>query len=74
MSDTCYSCQIFIKLELSQQIFKKYSISNFMKIHPVGAWTFNVDGQTDMMKLTVLFHNFMNTPKKQHFNVLYMAF
>ena len=36
-------------------------ISNFMKIHPVGAQLFHVDrrtdGQTDMMKLIVAFCN-----------------
>ena len=43
-------------------------ISNFIKIHPVGAELFHVDGWTngrtdrsaDMMKLIVAFHNFLN--------------
>jgi len=38
-----------------------------MKIHPVGAELFHaegqMDGRTDMMKLTVAFHNFANMPK-----------
>jgi len=33
-----------------------------MKIHPLGA-EFHVDGWTDMMKLIVTFHNFVNIPK-----------
>ena len=49
-------------------------MSNFMKIHPVGAELFDVVGQTDMMKLIVAFCNFVNTPKKQHFKVLYVEF
>ena len=38
-------------------------ISNFMKIHPVGAELFQTDGWTDIMKLIVTFQNFMNAPK-----------
>ena len=44
-------------------------MSNFIKIHPVGAELFHVDGQTDgrtdrhMMKLIVAFHNFLNVPR-----------
>ena len=34
-----------------------------MKICPVGAKLFHVDRCTDMTKLTVVFHNFANTPK-----------
>jgi len=37
---------------------------NFMKIHPSGAELFHADGLTDMMKLTVAFHNFANVPNK----------
>jgi hypothetical protein len=36
-----------MKLELSGQIFDKSQISNFMKIHPMGAELFQVDGRTD---------------------------
>ena len=53
---------------------KNTPISNFTKIHLVGASVFNVDGQTDVMKLIVLFCNFVNTPKKQHLKVLQAAF
>ena len=43
-----WSCQILIKPEFSRQIFgKNAQISNFMKIRPVGAELFHVDGQTD---------------------------
>jgi hypothetical protein len=47
MYNTCYSCQILMKLEFSQQIFEnKNSISSFIKIHPVGAELFHVDRRT----------------------------
>ena len=36
-----------------------------MKIHPMGVELFHADRGTDMMKLTVDFHNFANTPKKE---------
>jgi len=38
-----------------------------MKIWPLGAELFHADGQmdtqTDIKRLTVTFHNFLNTPK-----------
>jgi hypothetical protein len=34
-----------------------------MKILPVGAELFHADGRTDMMKLTVAFRSFENSPK-----------
>jgi hypothetical protein len=34
-----------------------------MKICPVGAKLFHADGWTDIIKLTVTFHNFANGPK-----------
>jgi F0F1-type ATP synthase gamma subunit len=42
------------------QFSKNPQISNFMKIHPVAAELFDVDRQTDMMKLRVAFCNFAN--------------
>jgi len=46
---------------------KKYTqISNFIKIRPVGAELFHVDGRTDMTKLIVAFRNFANAPKKKN--------
>ena len=50
-------------------IFSKITqISNFMKIHPVGAELFHVDRRTDMAMPTVAFRNFANPPKKCHWN------
>ena len=34
-----------------------------MKIRPLGAELFHVDGQTDVTKVIVAFRNFANTPK-----------
>jgi hypothetical protein len=42
-----YSCQILMKFEFSQHIFKHAQISNFMKIHPAGANLFHADGWMD---------------------------
>ena len=42
---------------------KKLKISNFMKIHPVGAELFHADGRTDMTGLIVAFRNLANAPK-----------
>jgi len=52
---------------------KNIQISNFMKIHVLGAYFFDAegrtdkrtDGQTDMTKLIVVFHNFANAPKSE---------
>jgi hypothetical protein len=44
---------------------KKAQISSFTKIRPVGAGLFHVGEGMDMIKLTVAFRNFANTPKKQ---------
>jgi len=37
-----------------------------MKISLIGAELFYANGSTDMMKLTIAFHNFKNTPKKHN--------
>jgi hypothetical protein len=43
-----YFCHILIKLEYSQQIFKKnHQRSNFITIHPAGAELFHADGRAD---------------------------
>jgi hypothetical protein len=40
-------------------------MSSFIKIRPVGAEVFHVDGQTDMPKLIVAFRNFTNAPNSK---------
>jgi len=46
-----------------------------MKILPVGAELFHVDGRTDgrtaMTELTVVFYNFAKAPKNQSVNAVY---
>jgi hypothetical protein len=69
-----------MKLEFHRQIFEKYiNIQNFMKIRPVGAVLFHVDGRmdgrtdrqthkhthTDMTKLIVAFRNVANASRNQ---------
>jgi len=43
MSTTSYYCQILVKLEFSQQIQVKHTISNFMKIRPLEAEFYRAD-------------------------------
>jgi hypothetical protein len=56
----------FIQTQIFSMDFRKIFISNFMKIHLVGAELFLVEGrtdrQTDMIKLIVIC-NFVNAPK-----------
>jgi len=54
-----------MEIDSSQQIFKKYLTLNFMKINPVGAKLFHVEGWTDMTKLITTFRNFANAPKNE---------
>jgi hypothetical protein len=63
---THYSCHTLRKLELSQQIFKKFSNIKFhedpsseSRVVPCR----QMGGQTDMTKLTVAFQNFANAHK-----------
>jgi len=66
MWSTC-DWQILVELEFSRQIFEKNTpISNFVKIHPVGAELFHADGRTGMTKLVVAFGNFVNAPQSRH--------
>jgi hypothetical protein len=53
-------------LELSRQIFEKYSNIKFLKkkISPVGA-QFHANGRTDMTKPIVALRNFVYAPKKK---------
>jgi hypothetical protein len=60
-----------MKIKFPQQIIEKYSNVKIMKIWLLGAMLFHADGQmntqtdrqTDTMRLTVTFHNFLNMPK-----------
>ena len=53
---------VLIRLEFSRQFSKNTQISNFAKIHPLGAELFVPCGLTDMMSLIVTFGNFANAP------------
>ena len=66
MPSTCYSCSIFMKFQFSQHIFEKCSNTKFHENPSGGSHTIpcrETDRQTHMTKLTVTFHNFLNTPK-----------
>jgi len=58
-----------MKLKFFDRFLGSTQISNFIKIHPLGAELFHAnrqtDRQTDMAKLTVEFRNFANTPKNR---------
>jgi hypothetical protein len=45
------------------RISKNIKISNFINIFSVGTEMFHADGQTDMVKRTVVCRNFANAPK-----------
>ena len=53
-----------MKLEVTRQIFEKYSNINFIRARSVGAELFHSDGRTDMT-LIVVFRNFVNAPKNE---------
>jgi hypothetical protein len=63
MQSILYSGPILLKLEYSGQISENPKISNFMKIHQVGAQLFHAGGRTDMTKPIVAFRYFANAPK-----------
>ena len=50
-------------LNFLNRFMKNTRIPNFMKIHPVGAQLFHVDGQTDVMKLIVALHSYVKCLK-----------
>ena len=58
-----------MKLDFLNRFFKNHKVSNFMKIHPVGAKLFHADRrtdrQTDMMKLIVAFRDFAKASNKK---------
>ena len=58
------------------RVSKNIEISDLMKIRPVGAELFHVDGRTDMTKLIVAFRHFANAPKNSTFcpHVAFMLF
>ena len=60
-----YSSQILMALEFYRQIFKKYSNIKFHDNPSSGSQVVTCR-QTDMMKLTVTFCNFVNVLKKLH--------
>jgi hypothetical protein len=53
MYSTSYSCQILMELEFSQQIFKKFSNTNFMRIHPVEVNLLPADKQMERHDETI---------------------
>jgi hypothetical protein len=58
-----------MKLNFLNRLSENPQISNFMKIRPVGAELFRVDGRTerrtDMTKLIVAFRNYANAHEKR---------
>ena len=60
--DTCCLSWVFLKLELSRQIFRNYSNIKFLENFPVGSRVFPC-GRADMTELTVAFQNFANAPQ-----------
>jgi hypothetical protein len=65
-----------MNLELFRQFLKDNEIY-FMKISSVGAELFHadrqIDRQTDMTKLTIVFRNFANAPKKSLYLCTYLS-
>ena len=62
-----YSCLILITLEFSPQIVEKFSNTKLYGNSPLGTELFEADRRTDekdMTKITVVFRNFANAPKK----------
>jgi len=60
---------ILTKLEFSRQISEKYSISDLMKIHPVGTELYHADGRTDKQdEANSRFSQFWEGAKKQFRN------
>ena len=67
---SCYSCQILIKLELSTQMFEKYSNMELHENPSSGNRAVpraQTDRQTGMTKLTVAFRSYAKWP--EHVNL-----
>jgi len=68
-----YSCQILMKPEFSRHFFfEKYSNTKFHenpssgnRAVPCGRADGRIDGQTEITKITIAFHNFANAPTKR---------
>jgi hypothetical protein len=61
-------CKVLFLSDFNKTLFffiyfrKKFPVSDFMQIRPVGAELFHMDGQTDKTKLIVVFGKFTNAP------------
>ena len=62
MYNTCYSCQVLMKLEFSQQIFEKKLNIRFHQNPSSGSRVVSC-GLIYLTKLIVAFHNFANVLK-----------
>jgi len=60
-------------LEIPRQILENIQVSNLMKIRPVEANLFHVDGRTDRhtTKLIIAFRNFAKAPKMTNIRVIF---
>jgi hypothetical protein len=63
MSNTCYSCQILMKLEFYRQIFEKYSNIKFHENTSSGSRTVPRGGTDRHDEAKTCFRNFANAPK-----------
>jgi hypothetical protein len=58
-------------LNFLDRLSKNTQISNFMKLRPLGVKLFHADGRSEMMKPTVAFRSFADTPNK--WNIMYLV-
>jgi hypothetical protein len=65
MYNTCYSCQVLMKLEFSQQIFEKKLNIKFHQNPSSGSRVVSC-GRMDWTKLIVAFHNVLENPCLEH--------
>ena len=64
---TRYSCLIVMKFGFSRHIMEESHISNFIKIHPLGAEMFHADRRTSITKLIIAIRHFANAPEDHSF-------